>query len=82
MRPLVATGLVAFRALALAIAMCAALPAAAQAPTTGGVLLTDINGAIGVATARQLARAIDQARKERATALLVRLDTPGGLVSA
>ncbi len=84
MRPLVATGLVAFRALALAIAMCTAFasPATAQAPTTGGVLLTDINGAIGVATARQLARAIDQARRERATALLVRLDTPGGLVSA
>jgi membrane-bound serine protease (ClpP class) len=82
MRPLVATGLVPFRALALALATCAAVPAAAQTPPAGSVLAVDIGGAIGVATARQLSRAIDQARNERAAAILIRLDTPGGLVNA
>jgi len=52
---------------------------AAPAPR---VLLTEENGVIGVATARQIARAIDKARTEKASALLVRLDTPGGLVSS
>jgi membrane-bound serine protease (ClpP class) len=41
-----------------------------------------VNGVIGVATARQIARAIDKARSEKAGALIVRLDTPGGLVSS
>jgi membrane-bound serine protease (ClpP class) len=58
------------------------LPAAAQAPPAGTVLAVDVGGAIGVATARQLSRAIDQAKKERAAAILIQLDTPGGLVSA
>ena len=78
MRPLAATGLAAFRALVLTLGICAAAPGAAQTPPAGRVLVVDI----GVATARQLARAIDQAKKERATAILIRLDTPGGLVSA
>jgi membrane-bound serine protease (ClpP class) len=82
MRPLVATGLVAFRALALILAICAAASGAAQTPPAGRVLVVDIGGAIGVATARQLSRAIDRAKKERAAAILIQLDTPGGLVSA
>ena len=82
MRPLAATGLAAFRALVLTLGICAAAPGAAQTSPAGRVLVVDIGGAIGVATARQLARAIDQAKKERATAILIRLDTPGGLVSA
>ena len=82
MRPLAATGLAAFRALVLTLGICAAAPGAAQTPPAGRVLVVDIGGAIGVATARQLARAIDQSKKERATAILIRLDTPGGLVSA
>ena len=41
-----------------------------------------MNGVIGVATARQITRAIDKARTEKAGALIVRLDTPGGLVSS
>jgi membrane-bound serine protease (ClpP class) len=48
----------------------------------GGVLLVDLKGAIGVAAARQLARAIDRARRENATAIVLRLDTPGGLVTS
>src|SRR5262245_42648740 len=82
MRPLASTGLAAFRALVLTLGICAAAPGAAPMPLAGRILVVDIGSAIGVATARQLARAIDQARKERATAILIRLDTPGGLVSA
>ena len=57
----------------------AAEPAPAAQPR---VFLTDVNGVIGVATARQITRAIEQARTEKAAALIVRLDTPGGLVSS
>jgi membrane-bound serine protease (ClpP class) len=46
------------------------------------VFLTDIDGAIGVATTRQFTRAIAAAQADKAVALVVRLDTPGGLVSA
>ena len=45
------------------------------------VLLVDIRGAIGFVTAGHLDKAIDKAKAERASALVVRLDTPGGLVS-
>src|SRR5690606_20860290 len=55
---------------------------AKPAPPGPIVLLTEVNGVIGVATARQIARAIDKARSEKASALIVRLDTPGGLVSS
>jgi membrane-bound serine protease (ClpP class) len=78
-----------------AVRRCAWLPLAAVAalgwasaacaqPTEARprVVLTDVNGVIGVATARQISRAIDKARTEKASALIVRLDTPGGLVSS
>ncbi|MGE0036152.1 MAG: nodulation protein NfeD [Xanthobacteraceae bacterium] len=58
-----------------------AQPAQPAAPASR-VLLTEVNGVIGVATARQIARAIDKAQTEKASTLLVRLDTPGGLVSS
>jgi membrane-bound serine protease (ClpP class) len=46
------------------------------------VHVIDMKGAIGIATQRQLTRAIEQAQRERSEALIIRLDTPGGLVSA
>jgi membrane-bound serine protease (ClpP class) len=46
------------------------------------VLLTEVNGVIGVATARQITRAIEKARSDKASALIIKLDTPGGLVSS
>lgn len=46
------------------------------------VVVSDISGAIGVATTRQLTLAIDHAKAERAEALIIRLDTPGGLVTS
>lgn len=64
--------------LGLLIAVSAATSAAAQ----GTVLVTDAQGAVGVATQRQIAQAIEAARAKQAAALIVRLDTPGGLVTA
>ena len=43
------------------------------------VLVVNIEGAISVAAARQLSRALDQAKKENAAAIVMRLDTPGAL---
>jgi membrane-bound serine protease (ClpP class) len=73
--------------LLLAIAAAAVLAASTHAqqpaqPPGPRVFLTDVNGVIGVATTRQITRAIDKAKSENAAALIVRLDTPGGLVSS
>ncbi|MBK5910160.1 hypothetical protein CCR85_01460 [Rhodothalassium salexigens] len=59
----------------------------AQPPTgTPGdgrpVLLTEVSGAIGPATAKQIADAIDAAETRNAPALLLKLNTPGGLVTS
>jgi membrane-bound serine protease (ClpP class) len=66
-------------AVALLIACLATGAAHAQ---EGRVFVTDLTGAIGVAAQRQIARAIETAARERGAALVIRLDTPGGLVSA
>jgi membrane-bound serine protease (ClpP class) len=70
---------------ALLLAAAAAVPALPQPASPQAdkrVAVTDISGAIGVATTRQLERAIERARTERAEALILQLDTPGGLVSS
>lgn len=54
----------------------------AMAQTASRVLMTEVSGAIGVATVRQVSRAIDKAREEGAAVLIMRLDTPGGLVTS
>ncbi|WP_291859478.1 nodulation protein NfeD [Bradyrhizobium sp.] len=46
------------------------------------VAVSDVSGAIGVATTRQFTLATGRAQAERAEALIIRLDTPGGLVSS
>jgi membrane-bound serine protease (ClpP class) len=60
--------------------------ARAQAPAQPGagrpVLLVDIKGAIGVVSAEQLAKALQRAAATGARALVVRIDTPGGLLSS
>ncbi|HEX2215291.1 MAG TPA: nodulation protein NfeD [Xanthobacteraceae bacterium] len=81
MRPLVSV-LSAFLSLVLALGIFAAALGAAQAAPNDRVLVIHVDGAISVATARQLTRVLDQAKSESATAIVVRLDTPGGLVSA
>src|SRR5215470_18026197 len=66
--------------LALLCIAVAASPTSAQSPNR--VFVTDVNGVIGVATTRQVAQAVQKARQESAAALVMRLDTPGGLVSS
>jgi membrane-bound serine protease (ClpP class) len=46
------------------------------------VVLIDITGAIGFVSAGHLARAVERASARSAPALIVRLDTPGGLLSS
>ena len=46
------------------------------------MLLLDIKGAIGVVSAEQLAKALQRAAATGAQALIVRMDTPGGLLSS
>lgn len=46
------------------------------------VATIEVDGAIGPATAEYIARAIDVAAERRAEALLIRLDTPGGLLDS
>ena len=53
-----------------------------QGPDAGPVLLVDIKGAIGFVSVAHLAKALERAQKENAAAVIVRLDTPGGLVSS
>ena len=46
------------------------------------VIAVDVDGAVHPITAEIIAQAIDQARAEHATCLLIRLSTPGGLLDA
>ncbi|MPZ41328.1 MAG: nodulation protein NfeD [Rhizobiales bacterium] len=62
--------------------LVAILAPAAPARAQGSVFVTDVQGAIGVAVQRQITQAIEAAQAKQAAALIVRLDTPGGLVSA
>jgi membrane-bound serine protease (ClpP class) len=61
--------------LALALTTAAAQPAAP-------VLVAEIKGAIGVASTGFIQRAMEKARAQDATLLVLQLDTPGGLVSS
>jgi len=67
--------LVAAVALLLIAVVAGAAPVLAAPP----VAMVDIDGAITPVTARLLTAAIDRARAEQAQALVVRLNTPGGL---
>jgi membrane-bound serine protease (ClpP class) len=55
---------------------------AADSPAERPVLLLDIKGAIGVVSAEQMAKAVQRAAATGAQALVVRMDTPGGLLSS
>ena len=57
-------------------------PAQAQEAAGRQVVLIDINGAIGFVSAAHLAKAVERAAARSAPALIVRLDTPGGLLSS
>ncbi|AOB33323.1 hypothetical protein AKI39_01820 [Bordetella sp. H567] len=60
-------------------------PAAAGARTPDlapTILLLDVKGAIGPATTEYLAHGLDAAAARKAVAVIIRIDTPGGLVSS
>ncbi len=59
-----------------------ASPQPAAAPAVRVVHRIDVEGVIAPATARYVLRAIRQAEEAHAEALLIRLDTPGGLVQS
>jgi membrane-bound serine protease (ClpP class) len=63
--------------LAAALAPVPGMPARAASPAT--VSLIELEGAITPVTARLVAGAIERAQAERAQALVLQLDTPGGL---
>ena len=46
------------------------------------VLIMDVDGVINPATATFLERGLEEARKQEAALVVVRLDTPGGLASS
>jgi len=54
----------------------------AQPAAERAILLLDVKGAIGFVTAEQLAKALQRAAATGAPVLVVRLDTPGGLLSS
>jgi membrane-bound serine protease (ClpP class) len=53
-----------------------------QSTKDRSVLLIDIRGAIGFVAAGQLAKALEQAAIQGSPAVIVRLDTPGGLLTS
>jgi len=56
-----------------------ALSSAAKADDTA--ILLDLEGALGVATAEYIIGGIEQAEEQGANIVIIRMDTPGGLVS-
>jgi len=56
--------------------------ALAQEARAAPVVMIDIKGAIGFVAAEHLAKGLKRAAAEKSPALIVRLDTPGGLLSS
>jgi membrane-bound serine protease (ClpP class) len=84
-RPHSAARLAAWAALIVGACLLLAPGAArlsAQPAADRPILLVEIKGAIGVVSADQLAKALQRAAASGAQALVVRMDTPGGLLSS
>lgn len=64
------------------VLLLAVLPAAGGAEAPPRVLVAELKGAISPASAAYFTRALDEAARQQAALLVVRLDTPGGLDSA
>ena len=61
-------------------AALAPLVLASAARADSDVILLDLDGALGVATAEYIIGGIDQANERNADLVIIRMDTPGGLV--
>jgi len=72
----------ALRAIAIAIGVLLLGASASHAEETKPVYAVDVKGAIGVATSLHLCEALEQARVKAAELVVVRLDTPGGLLTS
>lgn len=66
----------------LAFLLLVAAPAGAKAPAAPEVDVLTIDGAIQPISAQVIVRAIDNAERQDREALIIRLDTPGGLDSS
>ena len=58
----------------------AALAFGAPASADGTALQLDLEGALGVATAEYIITGIERAQEEDANLVIIRMDTPGGLM--
>jgi membrane-bound serine protease (ClpP class) len=65
------------RLLAAVLSLCFA---AAPAGAAGPVVQLDLEGALGVATAEYIIDGIEKAEERNASLVIIRMDTPGGLV--
>lgn len=66
----------------LLLGLAAAAAAATAAPATDQVYQVTIDGIIGPSTTRFILRALRDAEEARAEALVIQLDTPGGLLKS
>jgi membrane-bound serine protease (ClpP class) len=69
-------------ALAAVVAAWLAAPAPAQDAAPAPVVVIDVRGVIGVATAEHIRAGLERARAAGAPLAVIRIDTPGGLVSS
>jgi membrane-bound serine protease (ClpP class) len=69
-------------AAALAATLAAMLVSAAPAAAAGTVVTLDVDGPIGVATSDYLLSGLEHAAETDAELVILRLDTPGGLVTS
>jgi len=67
---------------ALALLVMAILVAPSTAKAAALVDVVRLNGVIGPATARYVIRGLNQAEREHAQALIIEMDTPGGLLKS
>lgn len=72
----------AWLALLLVALAAAVTPSLAEGPPPPRVLLIEVSGGIGPATSDHIRRGIDRADDEDAAAVVLRIDTPGGLDAA
>jgi membrane-bound serine protease (ClpP class) len=59
---------------------CAGLALSTTARADGSAVLLDLDGALGVATAEYIVDGIEEAQVQNAKLIIIRMDTPGGLM--